>query len=100
MWQVEIHPLVWEEDFARLDPPARIRITKALRKKLTTQPTAFGKPLGGLRQGYWRLRVDAYRVIYRIEHQRLVVLVIKAGMRRDEQIYLEAIPRLRKLGWL
>ncbi|OGX29190.1 MAG: hypothetical protein A3B78_02265 [Omnitrophica WOR_2 bacterium RIFCSPHIGHO2_02_FULL_67_20] len=100
MWQVEIHPLVWEEDFVGLDPQARVRITKAIRKKLTTNPTEFGKPLGGLLQGYWRLRVDAYRVMYRVERHRLVVLVIKVGMRRDAQIYTEAIPRLRKLGLL
>ena len=100
MWQVVIHPLVWEEDFARLDSAARIRITKAIRHKLTVDPTAFGTPLGGLLRGYWRLRVDAYRVMYRIERDRLVVLVIKAGIRRDSQIYIDAIPRLRKLGWL
>ena len=100
MWQVEIHPLVWEEDFPRLDSQARIRITKAIRKKLTTSPTAYGKSLSGPLQGYWRLRVDVYRVIYRIEQQRLIVLVVKVGMRRDAQIYTEAIPRLRKLGLL
>ena len=100
MWQVEIHPLVWEEDFSRLDPPARVRITKAIRRKLTTNPTAFGKPLSGPLRGYWRLRVEEYRVIYRIEQHRLIVIVVKVGMRRDAQIYTEAIPRLRKLGWL
>lgn len=100
MWQVEIHPLVWEEDFARLDPPTRQLITKAIRKKLAMNPTVFGKPLSGILHGYWRLRVDQYRVMYRIEQHRLVVLVVKVGMRRDAQIYLEAIPRLRKLGLL
>lgn len=100
MWQVHIHPLVWEEDFPRFDPQARQQITRAIRNKLTIDPAAFGKPLGGPLKGYWRLRVGDYRVIYRIEHQRVTVLVIKVGIRRDEQIYLEAIPRLRKLGWL
>lgn len=100
MWQVEIHPLVSEEDLKRLDPQARLRITKAIRAKLTTHPTEFGHPLSGPLRGYWRLRVDEYRVIYRVEHQRLIVLVIKVGMRRDAQIYLEAIPRLRTLGLL
>ena len=100
MWQVEIHPLVWEEDFARLDIQTRVRITKAIRSKLTTHPTQFGKPLTGPLRGYWRLRVDAYRVMYRVEQQRLVVLVVKVGMRRDAQIYTEALPRLRKLGLL
>lgn len=100
MWQVEIHPLVWEEDLSRLDPPARVRITKAIRSKLTTHPTAFGKPLSDPLHGYWRLRVGIYRIIYRVEQYRLVVLVVKVGMRRDAQIYVEAIPRLRKLGLL
>ncbi|MBI2884971.1 MAG: type II toxin-antitoxin system RelE/ParE family toxin [Candidatus Omnitrophica bacterium] len=100
MWQVEIHPLVWTEDLARLDPQARLQITKALRKKLTAAPTEFGKPLGGVLAGYRRLRVEDYRVIYRIERQRLIVLVVKVGMRRDAQVYLDAIPRLRKLGWV
>lgn len=100
MWEVVIHPLVWEEDLARLDPPARALIVRAIRKKLTTHPTEFGKPLSGPLQGYWRLRVEAYRVIYRVERKRLVVLVIKVGVRRDAEIYTEAIPRLRKLGWL
>ena len=100
MWQVEIHPLVWEEDFARLDPPARVQITKAIRHKLATHPTEFGKPLSGLLRGYWRLRVGPYRVIYRIGQHRLVVVVVKVGIRRDAQIYTEAIPRLRKLGLL
>ena len=100
MWQVEIHPLVWEEDFARLDPQARLRITKAIRSKLMTHPTQFGKPLTGPLRGYWRLRVDAYRVMYRVEQHRLVVLVVKVGMRRDAKIYTEALPRLRKLGLL
>ena len=100
MWQVEIHPLVWEEDLTRLDPAARQRITKAIRSKLTTHPTEFGKPLSGPLRGYWRLRVDAYRVIYRIEQQQLIVVVVKVGIRRDAQIYTEAIPRLRKLGLL
>ena len=100
MWRVEVHPLVWQVDFTRLDPQARLRITKAIRSKLTTHPTEFGKPLTGSLRGYWRLRVDAYRVIYRVEQHRLIVLIIKVGMRRDAQIYTDAIPRLRTLGLL
>ncbi len=100
MWQVEIHPLVWEEDLAKVDQSVRVRIIKSIRDKLTSNPTTFGKPLGGPLKGYWRLRVGSYRVMYRLEHQRLIVLVVKVGIRRDEQVYLEALPRLRKLGWL
>ena len=100
MWQVEIHPLVWDEDLKPLDPQARQLITKAIRAKLTTRPEAFGKPLTGPLRGYWRLRVSAYRVLYRMEAHRLVVIVVKIGIRRDAQVYVDAIPRLRKLGLL
>ena len=100
MWQVELHPLVLEEDFKRLDPQARQQITKAIRRKLTTHPTEFGKPLTGPLRGYWRLRVGEYRVLYRMERHRLIILVVKVGIRRDAQVYAEAIPRLRKLGLL
>jgi mRNA interferase RelE/StbE len=100
MWQVVVHRLVLEEDFTRLDRAAQRQIATAIRTKLTTSPTTFSKPLGGFLKGFWRLRVGPYRVLYRLERERLVVLVIKAGMRRDEQVYLEALTRLRQLGML
>ncbi len=100
MWQVEIHPLVWEDDFPRIDLAAKKRILKAIRAKLTTHPEQLGKPLTGPLKGLWRLRVDDYRVIYRIEKDKLVVLIVKVGIRRNAEIYTEAIPRLKKLGWL
>ena len=34
-------------------------------------------------EGLLRLRVGVYRVIYRVEDDRLVVLVIRAGHRKD-----------------
>ncbi len=43
----------------------------------------LGRPLTGTLKGRWSLRVGAYRVIYRIENARLVVLVLDIGHRRD-----------------
>lgn len=34
-------------------------------------------------EGFLRLRVGDYRVIYRIEERRLVILVVKIGHRRE-----------------
>lgn len=31
----------------------------------------------------WRVRVGDYRIVYRVEVERLVVLVVKVGHRRD-----------------
>ena len=91
---------MWEDDLSSVQAQVRVRIVKAIRKKLTTHPTEFGKPLGGVLRGYRRLRIDEYRVIYRVEQQRLVVLIVKVGLRRDARVYTEAIPRLKKLGFL
>ncbi|MCK0538882.1 type II toxin-antitoxin system RelE/ParE family toxin [Alcanivorax sp. CY1518] len=49
-------------------------------------PRALGKVLIGDRLGgYWRYRVGDYRLICEIQDDRLVVLVLKVGHRR--QIY-------------
>ncbi len=38
--------------------------------------------LAGFRN-VWRIRVGVYRVIYRIEHARLIVEIIRVGHRRE-----------------
>jgi mRNA interferase RelE/StbE len=45
-------------------------------------PHSRGKALTGNLTGLWRYRVDDYRVIVKIEGQRLVILVLTVGNRR------------------
>lgn len=97
MWQVKIHRLVLEEDFKKLAAFQQQTILKAIKKKLSLNPEAYGKALGGEFFGLWRLRVEDYRVIYRILKEEVVVLVIKIGIRRDSQVYEELFSRLKKL---
>jgi mRNA interferase RelE/StbE len=87
MWAVRIHPLVFDEDFKKIDRTAQRRIIQTLYKKLSLAPEEYGKPLGGEFKGYWRLRVDDYRVIYRMEKAHVQVFVIKVGFRGDEELY-------------
>jgi len=42
-----------------------------------------GKPLKGELKGRYSYRVGTYRIIYRIEHHQLLVIVIDIGHRRD-----------------
>lgn len=68
--------------FTRLDPLMRKRIGVAL-DALRDEPRPHGaKKLVG-RAEYWRVRVGSYRVVYTIEDERLVVLVLKLGHRRS-----------------
>jgi len=48
-------------------------------------PRRFGKPLRHELQGLWSYRIGQYRAICHIESERLVVLVLAVGHRR--QIY-------------
>ena len=97
IWRIKIHPLVLREDFKNIDPSQQRTILKAIQKKLSIDPQAYGQFLSGEFSGYWRLRVEDYRVIYRILKEKVVVLVVKVGIRKDDRIYQEFFVRLRKL---
>ena len=42
-----------------------------------------GKPLKGELKGCYSYRIGTYRIVYRIEHHQLLVIVIDIGHRRD-----------------
>ena len=94
MYTVEIDELVFAEDFKRIDAAGQKRIMKAVRKKLTEEPRAYGKPLSGEYKGYWKLKVGPYRVVYQIIESLVTVYVIKVGYRRDSEAYEELAKRL------
>ena len=96
-WEVIIHPLVFQEDFKKVGHAAQKKIIKTIRKKLTADPKAFGRPLAGEFHGYWKLRVGEYRVVYTIEETRVLVKVVKVGIRRDFEIYEELVLRIPKI---
>lgn len=83
-WSVE-----WDErarkELRRLDPSAQREILRYLRERVagSDDPRRHGRALRGTRHGLWRYRIGAYRLICNIEDDRLVVLVLAAGHRRD-----------------
>ena len=79
---IEYLESVLKEDIPSLSASAKHRIRQAIEKKLTSHPIEFGKPLRYSLKGARRLRVDDYRVIYRIESENVVV-VVKIGHRKD-----------------
>ena len=97
MWNVVIHKLVLTEDFKKIDLPSRRLILKSIYKKLTKDPESYGSPLSEEYKGYWKLRVAHYRVIYRIVKDKVMVVVIKVGIRRDDRVYIDLIHRLNRI---
>jgi len=97
MWQIKIHRLVIDEDFKKISKHDRALILKTIYKKLSIAPEKYGSPLRSNLKGYWKLKISHYRVIYRMEKNILKVLVLKVGMRRDEEAYKEMLSRINKV---
>ncbi len=66
----------------KFDPQVRRRLQAAL-ELLAEQPRppAATQPVGGA--GEWRVRTGDYRIVYEVEDEVLVVLVLRLGHRRD-----------------
>ena len=70
-----------QKQLSRLDRQAQSRIIDSIRQ-LGADPRPSGcKKLSG-RSG-WRIRIGDYRVLYEIHDDRLVVLVVAIGDRKD-----------------
>lgn len=66
----------------KLDPQARRRIQAALELlAVDPRPPAATQLVGG--SGEWRVRTGNYRIVYQIEEDRLLVLVLRLGHRRE-----------------
>ena len=83
-WLIE-----WDErafkDAKKLGVNASQEIVTYLKKRIATKedPRRFGEALVGDKSGLWRYRVRDYRVICRIEDNRLIVLVLALGQRKE-----------------
>jgi mRNA interferase RelE/StbE len=70
---------------SKLETQDRRRIRTFLEEKLASlsDPRSIGKPLSGSLSGLWLYRVGDYRVITRIEDDRIVILVMRIGPRKE-----------------
>lgn len=73
------------KDLKKLDKFTQKIILIWMQKNLDgcENPRIFGKPLVANRTGQWRYRIGDYRIIAKIEDNKLVILVITIGHRRD-----------------
>ena len=71
-----------QRQLRKLDPHARRRVQAAI-ELLAEEPRPPAAKMLVNSDGAWRVRVGDYRVIYDIEDDHLVVLVLAAGHRRE-----------------
>ena len=69
----------------KLDKGIARLITSWIRKNLEgcTDPRAHGKGLVANRSGQWRYRVGDYRLIADIQDDKILILILNVGYRRD-----------------
>ncbi len=69
----------------KLDKYTALLITAWIRKNLEgcEDPRAFGKGLTANRSGKWRYRIGDYRLIADINEERVLILILEIGHRRD-----------------
>ncbi len=94
MYEIFYHRFVLEKDFKKIPAGNKKKIFRTIHKKLSAHPEAFGKPLLGELKGYYRLRLDPYRIVYRIEKQKIVVFILHIGLRKNFLVYIESAKRL------
>ena len=54
-----------------------------IEKKLAIDPISFGRPLKYSLKGLRRLRVDDYRIIYKVAENELAIIIVKIAHRKE-----------------
>jgi mRNA interferase RelE/StbE len=83
-WIIEISRTA-EKQIRKLDRKAQEAILRFLRERVqpAEDPRQWGKPLRGEKRGLWRYRVGDYRLICDIQDEKITILVLVVGHRKD-----------------
>lgn len=81
IYEVALAPAAAQQ-LRKFDPQVRRRVQAAIELLATEpRPPAATRLVGGA--GEWRVRTGDYRIVYEIEDERLLVLVLSVGHRRE-----------------
>ena len=86
-----MYKLLYTEDalkrIAKLDERRKLQIKEAV-EEIAKDPMQ-GKPLSSVLKGRYSYRSGDYRIIYRVHHREIVVLILTLGHRKDIYKYLK-----------
>ena len=83
-WTVEFVPAAAKE-LKKLGRTEAARIIATLETRIASldDPRSLGSALTGELGGLWRWRIGDYRVVARIEDERITILVVRVAHRRE-----------------
>ena len=64
------HPDVKKIDLPRLDARSKPMIKRAIEERLSNRPELFSRPPRGSLRGYWKLRVEGYRIVFKLFEEK------------------------------
>ena len=70
------HPRVKEQDVPKLNAAVKKRIKTAIEDRLLQEPEKYSIPLRKTLKGYRKLRVGDYRIVLRVDADRIITLGI------------------------
>ena len=85
VWQIEFDPAA-KKELSKLDPQIAKRILQFLKERVAAQsdPRKLGQALKGSELGeFWKYRVGSYRIIAAILDNRICILVLRIGNRKE-----------------
>lgn len=83
-WHIEFVPAAANE-LKKLGKAEAARIIATIETRIAVldDPRTLGSALTGELGSLWRWRIGDYRVVARIEDERITILVVRIGHRRD-----------------
>ncbi len=74
-----------KKELKKLDKPIAALIVGWLEKNIEgcNNPRVYGRGLIGNKYGQWRYRIGDYRAICEIQDNKVIVLVLEIGHRKD-----------------
>lgn len=84
VWHVEFDHRA-KREFDKLERPTQERIARFLRQRIAidADPRRIGEALRGDKASLWKYRIGSYRLICDIQDDRVAVLVLALGHRRE-----------------
>lgn len=77
----------WHEeainDLKKIDRQTQKKIIARIKDYLSKDPSSLGKPLQGIFKGLYRYRYGSYRIIYAIDRDSVIILILRIADRKN-----------------
>ena len=95
-YKIKLHKAVVTEDSRGFSKQTKEKIKKKCIELLSVSPATVGDQLRFELKEYRKLVIfDDIRIVYKVIKEEVIVFILAVGIRRNSEVYTEAIKRLR-----